>query len=693
MFTTGNFPGSSSTDLTNAKNIYAVLTGRVTAITANANLAENGKYVYAGPSTQRYQQRETGSYAQDSWRVRPNLTINYGLRWEVQFPYVALNNRFTQATYDSLFGVSGSGNLFKPGTLTGQPTVYNPLPIGAHAYNTQWNNFSPSIGLAWSPNFDHGRSVLRAGYSLAYDREGNAAFGALANNPGGFVSATRSLTVGNLVTGTGGDTLPLLLRQTNRLGPPSFPDAPTFPMASSVSNSVNVIDPNLKMPYVQSWSAGVQREINRNTVVEVRYIGNHLARQWSTINLNEINVVENGFLNEFRLAQQNLLANMAAGRGSTFKYAGPNTSTSPLPIMLAYFSGLAASQAGDTTKYTSANFTNSTYLNALAINQPATGTFISNLSTNSAAQRANAIAAGLPSNFFQVNPGVSAANLLTNLGGSTYNAGTIDVRRRLTGGFQFDVNYTFAKGMTSVFSSLRAPLTKAMSPISITNGLKGNWIYELPFGHGKHMFGNAHGALDRIVGGWSINGTGRVQSGSPFSMGNVRLVGMTRNELQSAVGMRFNDGAKIAYFLPQDIIDNTIRAFNTSATDPTGYPSGRAPTGRYIAPASAGNCIEVYNGQCGGTSLILYGPHLTRFDISAVKKTRINERVNIELRGELLNAFNNINFLVGSPNNDTNTATNFSNAAFGQVTQAYNDQSTTYDPGGRLIQFVLRINF
>jgi hypothetical protein len=693
MFTTANFPGASSTDLSNARNIYAVLTGRVTAITANANLSESGKYVYAGPSTQRYQQREMGYYAQDSWRARPDLTINYGLRWETQFPYVALNNRFTQATYDALFGVSGSGNLFKPGTLTGQPTVYNPLPIGEHAYNTQWKNFSPSIGLAWTPKFDHGKSVLRAGYSLAYDREGNAAFGALANNPGGFVSAARNLTIGNLVTGTAGDTLPLLLRQPSRLGAPAFPDAPVFPMASSVSNSVNVIDPNLKMPYVQSWSAGIQREIRRNTVIEVRYIGNHLARQWSTINLDEINVVENGFLNEFKLAQQNLLANMAAGRGSTFKYAGPNTGTTPLPIMLAYFSGLPAAQAGDTTKYTSTNFTNSTYVNALAINQPATGTFISNLSTNSAAQRASAAAAGLPVNFFQVNPGVSAANLLTNLGGSTYNAATIDVRRRLTGGFMFDANYTLGKGMTSIFTSLRAPLSKGMSPITITQALKGNWIYELPLGKGKHFLGNAHGAVDKIAGGWSINGTGRVQSGAPFSMGNVRLVGMTRNELQSAVGMRFNDGAKIAYFLPQDIIDNTIRAFNTSATDPSGYPSGKAPTGRYIAPASSGNCIEVYAGQCGGTSLILYGPHFTRFDISAVKKTKIGERVNVELRGEFLNAFNNINFLVGSPNNDTNSATNFSNAAFGQVTQAYNDQSTTYDPGGRLIQFVLRINF
>jgi hypothetical protein len=703
MFTAANFPGASATDLTNARNVYAVLTGRVTAITANAQLSEAGKYVYDGASTQRYQQRESGFFAQDSWRVKPNLTVNAGLRWEVQFPYVALNNRFAVATYDSLFGVSGTGNIFKPGTLTGQATVYNPLPVGQHAYQTQWNNFAPNLGIAWTPNVDHsplhfllgkgGKSVLRAGYSLAYDREGNSAFAALANNPGGFVSATRSLSGGNLVTGTGGDTLPVLLRDASRLGPPSFPDSPAYPMAANVNNSVNVIDPNLKMAYVQTWSFGLQREITKNTVLEVRYFGDHLARQWTTLNLNEVNTLENGFLNEFQLAQANLQANMAANRGATFRYFGPGTNTSPLPIMLAYFSGVPAAQAGDASRYTSTQFSNSTYVNTLALQQAAPGTFVSNLSTNSAAQRANALAAGLPVNFFQVNPSVSSANLLTNLGGSTYNAGTIDIRRRLTGGLMFDTNYTFSKGMTSIFTSVRAPLSKGLSPINITHGFKMNWIYELPFGHGRPLLTGAHGVLDKIVAGWSINGTGRVQSGAPVNFGNVRLVGITRNELQQAVGMRFNDGAKVAYFLPQDIIDNTIRGFNTSATSVSGYGSQGAPTGSYIAPANSPNCIEVYTGQCGGTSLVLYGPHFTRFDISAVKKTRINERVNVELRGELLNAFNNINFLIGSPNSDMNTISNFSNAAFGQVTQAYNDQSTTYDPGGRLIQFVLRINF
>ncbi len=168
---------------------------------------------------------------------------------------------------------------------------------------------------------------------------------------------------------------------------------------------------------------------------------------------------------------------------------------------------------------------------------------------------------------------------------------------------------------------------------------------------------------------------------------------MTRNELQSMIGMRFNGGAKLAYFLPQDIVDNTIKANNFSATSANGYSSQGAPSGQYLAGANSANCIEIYSGQCGGTRLLVYGPHFTKFDMSLVKKVRFNERANLELRGEFLNVFNNIDFIVGDPASATNSATNFSSQSFGQVTQAYRDTSTTNDPGGRLIQLVVRINF
>jgi hypothetical protein len=90
---------------------------------------------------------------------------------------------------------------------------------------------------------------------------------------------------------------------------------------------------------------------------------------------------------------------------------------------------------------------------------------------------------------------------------------------------------------------------------------------------------------------------------------------------------------------------------------------------------------------------VLYGPPLTRFDISLVKKTKVTERINVEMRAEFLNAFNNINFKVGSQSAEVTGITNFSGATFGQTANAYQDLSTTNDPGGRMVQLVLRINF
>ena len=149
-----------------------------------------------------------------------------------------------------------------------------------------------------------------------------------------------------------------------------------------------------------------------------------------------------------------------------------------------------------------------------------------------------------------------------------------------------------------------------------------NWIYELPFGRGQAFLGNVGGVLNQLVGGWECHGTARLQSGSPNDLGNIQLVGMTRSDLQKAMSVRFDDANKIAYYLPQDIIDNTIRANNVSATSATGYGALGAPTGRYIAPASTAACVEGFTAQCGTSHLMLYGPRFTRFDLSAVKNSR-----------------------------------------------------------------------
>lgn len=130
----------------------------------------------------------------------------------------------------------------------------------------------------------------------------------------------------------------------------------------------------------------------------------------------------------------------------------------------------------------------------------------------------------------------------------------------------------------------------------------------------------------------------------------------------------------------------------------------RQPLKRKLEVGSPSNgCLQGFYGQCGFSNLILEGPRFVRFDMSVAKKIRFTEGTNLELRVELLNALNNINFLVGGSaavDDGKLTATNlglqtpnYSAATFGRVTAAYQDISTTNDPGGRPIQFVLRFNF
>jgi hypothetical protein len=698
-----NFPGASSTQYGAAQSAYAVLTGRVNSISGSGVLSETtNKYTYQGPQIQRGHMSEFGIFLQDSWRARPNLTLNYGVRWEVQMPFTPGNNVWTYNTVDDLWGLSGHqsyGNnvLYTPGTLPGIVPTYKQFPVGTSAYSAKWHDFAPSIGFAWTPNTggflskllgESGGSVFRGGFSLAYNRNGTYDYASMFGaNPGLTINATRSIANGNLITNTGTDVMPVLFRDKSRLGPPSFLAAPVYPLQStSISDRVNLFDPNTKTPYVLSWTFGWQRELGKNTVVELRYVANKNLQAWTQRNINEQNIVENGFLSEFKLAMANLQSNIAAGRGSNFKYFGAGTGTSPLPITLAYFSGVPAAQATDPTKYTSSNFSSSTYVNQLAQYSPGPGSYAGSL-WGSAAQRTNALAAGLPANEFVANPTVASGGawISTNGGWNWYNSAVVELRRRLAKGLLVQANYVFAKGLSSSLQSYRRPYVTTTGG-TLPDAFKVNWIYELPLGSGKMFFGNTHGIVDRIIGGWEFQGAGRWQSGNLINFGNVRLVGMTTQDLRNSLALRFDNANKLVYYEPEDIRANTIAAFNTSATTSTGYSTSfGVPTGRYIAPANSGGCIQVVSGDCAPLTLYARGPRFQRFDLSMVKRIRFTETKNLELRGEFLSAFNNINFF-------GNTCAS-SSTSCGLVSSAYTDSSNTQDPGGRLIQVVLRINF
>src|SRR5262249_3641926 len=137
---------------------------------------------------------------------------------------------------------------------------------------------------------------------------------------------------------------------------------------------------------------------------------------------------------------------------------------------------------------------------------------------------------------------------------------------------------------------------------------------------------------------------------------------------------------KIVYTLPQDIIDNTIKAFSTSATSATGYGSLGPPTGQYLAPANGPDCIQQVRGDCAPHDVFVQGPIFTRFDMQARKRFNVSGKKSFDVALDVMNLFDAINFNA--------VAQASSSATINQVTSSYQDPNVTFDPGGRLMQLV-----
>lgn len=716
-------PGATTTQVNEARSMYAFLVGRILSFSASGVLEGNGQYAPMGASTQKFSQKIYGLYAQDTWRLTPNFQLSFGLRWQ---PYEAFTIQSANVGKlehpDQIWGVSGPGNIFKPGVLQGTQPRYTLYQIGEKAYSDDLDNLAPSVGFVWSPNTgdgffkgllgSNGTSVFRGGFSRAFIREGFSLQTTVTGNvPGGSISLSRSLAIGNLTVGTN-------LRDANNpnLTYPAFNPTPNVPTDLTLANTAIVVDPNLKTGHVDSFSFGYQRQLDRNSVIEVSYVANR-GKGIHRLNwVNEINTIENGFADEFLLAQENLYANMAAGRGANYRYYGPGTGTHPLPTFTAYFNpgGTDPSQpyvnSGNPGAYGSSLFANGTLMSYLSVLNPNVISMASQLYGN-AARLANSQANGLPINHFRVNPTVSSAFMLSDDAKTWYDSMQVQFRRRLTNGLRIQANYTWAKAQSDAFSSSSTQQSnyslrpeglinaKNVQAFDLRHAFKLDATYDLPIGTGRWLFTDAGRWTNFIIGGWSVMPTVRWQSGAPFSFGNVALVGMTADELQKEIKVYKNsiiDGQNVVTFLPEDIIINTRRAYNIDVTSATGYGTtyGGAPTGRYIAPAGTGNCVSRFNTECGFANLILYGPDFFMVDTSVRKQFRIDEKRNFEFRATFLDVLNKPPFRIGGFGSDVISA-GVGGSTFGQLGtgSAYQDVSTTNNPGGRMIDLMVRINF
>ena len=721
---TAALSGASGAAQGDAQDLLAMLTGRVNSYTSQAVLGEaTNRYELLGTRRRAGRMNELGFFVQDSWRLTPTFTLNAGVRYDVQTPFTPVNDILSQSTFLDACGTSGIASngdcRFNDPTATGGKVPdFVAFGTGTQNYKTDWNNVAPNVGVAWRPNVQGGwgrallgdpeQATLRAGYSHAYDRQGMAVFtGQYGANPGSTLSLTRSEGNGLLVPTGSGQSWPVLLRDRSRLPPPGpcpagvinagcVPETVSYPIPvrANRADSVNTFHPDIKIAYARSWTVSFQRSITKDMAVDLRYVGTRGVNQWTEIDYNgdeDRNIIENGFFSEFQQAMANLQANNASGvasRAGSFKYFGPGTGTTPLPIYLAYLNG--SRDVNNPDAYSGTNWTNTTFANRLNRNNPDPVNAAEDLDTNQT-RRDNAARAGLAANFFVVNPHVNQSQVYESKAYSDYHALQIELRRRLSRGFQINGSYQYAIEGGSSYQGRR--YGRVMTPTAnVRHALKTQWDYSIPVGRGRHFGANMNRLLDSVVGGWEFTGAGRVQA-RVVNFGNVRLIGMSVDELTDAykweVRPNPTTGAPTVYYLPQDIIDNTRRAFSVSSTSLSGY-SGAAPEGRYLAPANGSDCIQLRAGECAPRTLLVRQPFFTRFDIGLTKRIPIKDQVNVEVRFDVLNVFDNVNFLPHS------TAANNSPGAGANIfttDQAYRDFNNQFDPGGRLGQIMFRLNW
>lgn len=755
MFSSTNLPNANSTDVGNMESLYASLTGRIGNTGSTTNSYNNS--VAFSPSTGNFQtgarqldkvgQHEIGIYATDTWRVRPSFSVTYGLRWEYDgAPFDKLNEySMVPGGTAGAYGVSGLGNLFQPGTLTG--TVPSFINDKGHSwFNPYYKAFAPQIGVAWQPNSDNsvykklfggaGRTIVRADYSIAYSREGlQAFFGIAPSNPGftGSQTLLESTTTGPGTFQAGS----LSLSSPGGLAtvvqtPQNF--STSFPISPLSGQSTNSINPNLKPPMVQSWTLGIERQIGNDSALEIRYVGNHGVGLWDQYNLNEDNIFENGFLSDFKSAQTNLAicqlnsaaciaAQATAGATTTTANSfadwgiadtsGKNLgSQRSMPVLTALIANSNNAGPGAASQVNSA-FRSSNTINQFIV-QGLAGAYANSLNTLSNWENlsgCHGIAGcavvgnglGFPSNFFMVNPDARGGSfLLDNAAASNYNALVVDFRRRPSKGISYDVSYTFSKSLTNYnvnsssdfngFTTLRnTGYDKGPAPFDTRNAIKGNMLWDLPFGEGR-KFSTSSRLTNRFIGGWSINGVVRWQTGPPIqiAMGNyassaggsfnqngagITLVGINANQLQGMLHTNKTQvpGSAAVWYVPSALLANNQTA-NLNVLAPC-FTAGQL-------------CSKVF----------VWGPQFFRADLSLVKTTKITERVSLELRAEALNAFNDQDFyyacgVSASPCSISTNSTRFGQMGSSGTNGAYSDLNTTQDPGGRILQLVGRINF
>ncbi len=568
------YPNVDPSFVSNYDYAMTSLLGMVTLGNAVYNYTRNGTALPQGaPVTRRFAQDSYEMYAQDVWRVKPNLTVTLGLRYSLFSPPWETNGLQVGTTFNlgSWFNARGQGMLQGLPSNAQQQVTYqwagsaNGKP---GYYNWDYHDFGPRVAFAWSPDYSSGilgsifggkgNSSIRAGFGIVYDRAGESlvdtfdqagSFGlsTTLSNPSDFETSVIAprLTAMNVIPATDYKGNPILPAAP----PASFPQ--TYPAGTGAITWG--VDQGLKTPYSYTVDLAVSRQLKSNFTFEMAYVGRFAHRLLAQDDLAmplDIFDKKSGidyFTAERALAQifRPELVNGVAHPTQSF-----NPNQLPANVQQFWKDQIQPLVPGGSYPLSGCTGTDS---NGNTINLATTNPVVFAFDTFCATSFNDSLALynldynGIGGYYFSggpytyYSPQFSSLYAWRSMAWSNYNAMQMTLRHRMAKGLEFDLNYTFSKSIdissdaervspasygsllglnNNIINAWNPSAQKGVSSFDATHQFNANWIFEMPFGRGRLIGRDAHRALEALIGGWQLSGLMRWTSGFPVTVDN-----------------------------------------------------------------------------------------------------------------------------------------------------------------------------
>jgi hypothetical protein len=607
---------------------------------------------YGQGSAQVEHVRSTGLYlfAQDSWKIKPNLTLNYGLRWELNTPIADISKHVqtfrpgqNSTIYPCQLSAASIGSLGTSDCTSVEPTglvVPGDAGVPTALTQTYYKAFAPRIGIAWSPG-NSGKTSIRAGWGMFYNPVEQLVLEQFSAEPpfGG-----STFPVGTLFN------TPFFGQDGATIFPNPFNGILNPPRGQPVDWSIfrpillfGQFQPKLRSQYSAQYNLTIQRELSRDLKLQVGYVGSQGHRLLATHDINYGNPQTCLDLNNI----SNLTGdgNLACGpyfADSAFSVAA-NEIPAGVTLHLPY---------GSQSVVTGPNPTPITLVGLRKYSSPNCDPISGN---------------GCPPDGIPVFSSIFAQDTIAN---SAYNSLQASLEKRFAHGLQFTAAYTFSKSFdeASSFEGILNPidpaLSRSLSSFDARHRIVLSYYWEMPKSHYSGFAG-------RILNGWALSGVTTFQTGFP-----IRITSLADNELMYSFDFELpGEPAQLAPLHTMRPQSNGNYFF-----DPNSFTENA--TDNSVAPCSAGVVFGCYDPSLFGTlgtarRTECCGPHISNTDFALLKSFLISESKRVDFRAELFNIFNHTQFF--NPDGSSSDG-----PQFGQVTQAR-------DP--RLVQFALKFFF